>query len=141
MPNRFKTRVPLDVMASILSREEEVELACSNKKVKDVSHTNFEGHVREGLTSFPLSPGIARHPLSFRDKLVGEKPGAYVQAFNFSELMEADEESDEECSDLREGLIAVPFSKELKARIRSPWSKSLIVKVYGRAVGFSFLHG
>ena len=124
-------------MAGILSREEEAELAHSNKKVKDVSHTDFEGQVREGLTSFPSNPGIARHPLSFRDKLVGEIPGAYVQAFNFTELMEADEER----SDLREGLIAVPFSKELKARIRSPWSKSLIVKVYERAVGFSFLYG
>ncbi|XP_050242502.1 uncharacterized protein LOC126691511 [Quercus robur] len=128
-------------MAGILSREEEAELACSNKKVKDISHADFEGQVREGLTSFPSNPGIARHPLSFRDKLVGEIPGAYVQAFNFTELMEANEEADEERPDLREGLIAVPFSKELKARIRSPWSKSLIVKVYGRAVGFSFLHG
>ena len=34
--------------APILSREEEAELACSNKKVTDVSHTNFEGHMREG---------------------------------------------------------------------------------------------
>ncbi|XP_030924751.1 uncharacterized protein LOC115951739 [Quercus lobata] len=125
----------------ILSREEEAELARSNKKVKNVSHAGFEDHMREGLTSFPLNSGVARHPLSFRDKLVGEIPGAYVQAFNFSELMEADEDSDSESSNLREGLVAVPFSKELKNRIRSPWSKSLIVKVYGRTVGFSFLHG
>ncbi|XP_050259212.1 uncharacterized protein LOC126704237 [Quercus robur] len=55
--------------------------------------------------------------------------------------MEADENSDSERSDLREGLVAVPFSKELKARIRTPWSKSLIVKVYDRAIGFSFLYG
>ena len=99
--------------APILSREEEVELAHSNKKVKDVSHVDFEGHIREGQTSFPLSPRNARHPLSFRDKLVGEIPGAYVQAFNFTELMEADEESDAKISDLREGLVAVPFSKKL----------------------------
>ncbi|KAL0012974.1 hypothetical protein SO802_000043 [Lithocarpus litseifolius] len=31
--------------------------------------------------------------------------------------------------------------KDLKACIPSPWRKSLIVKVYGRAVGFSLLHG
>nr|POF22445.1 uncharacterized protein CFP56_49769 [Quercus suber] len=126
--------------APTLSREEEAELTRSIKKVKDVSHGEFESHMREGINSFPSSPGITRHPLSFRDKLVGEIPGAYVQAFNFSELMEAEEEADEELSNLREGLVAVPFSKELKTRIRSPWSKSLIVKVYGRAVGFSFLH-
>ena len=34
--------------APILSREEEVELARSNKKVTDVSHADFEGHMREG---------------------------------------------------------------------------------------------
>nr|POF08483.1 hypothetical protein CFP56_42622 [Quercus suber] len=54
--------------------------------------------------------------------------------------MEADEEFDSESASLREGLVAVPFSKEIKALIWSPWSKSLIVKVYGRSVGFSFLH-
>ena len=97
--------------------------------------------MREGQTTFPWSPRNARHPLSFRDKLVGEIPGAYVQAFNFTELMEANEESNSEIFDLREGLVAVPFSKELKAHIWSPWSKNLIVKVYGRAVGFSFLYG
>lgn len=73
--------------------------------------------------------------------MVGDIPGAYVQAFNFTEQMEADEDSDSETSDLRDGLIAIKFSKELKSRIRSPWSKPLIVKVYGRSVGFSFLHG
>ena len=52
----------------ILSKEEEAELAPSNKKVKDVSHAGFEDHMREGLTSFPLNSGVARHPLSFRDK-------------------------------------------------------------------------
>ena len=79
--------------------------------------------------------------MSFRDKLVGEIPGAYVQAFNYTEQMEADEDSDSETNDLRDGLIAVKFPRELKSSIRSPWSRALIVKVYGRSVGFSFLHG
>ena len=30
-------------------------------------------------------------------------------------------------------------SKETKARIKAPWSKALIVKVFGRTVGFSYL--
>ena len=34
--------------APILFREEEAELARSNKKVTDVSHADFEGHMREG---------------------------------------------------------------------------------------------
>lgn len=32
------------------------------------------------------------------------------------------------------------FSKEFKQRINSPWSKALIVKVYGQSMGFYFLH-
>ena len=41
---------------------------------------------------------------------------------------------------LRKGLVAVKFSREFKQHIRSPWSKAIIVKVFGRMVGFSFLH-
>ena len=40
---------------------------------------------------------------------------------------------------LREGLVAMRFSKDFKHQIRSPWTEALIVKVYGRSVGFSFL--
>ncbi|KAK9984346.1 hypothetical protein SO802_033871 [Lithocarpus litseifolius] len=54
--------------------------------------------------------------------------------------MDDDEDSDEEVEVLREGLAAVKFSKEFKQHIRTPWSKALIVKVFGRTVGFSFLH-
>ena len=52
--------------------------------------------------------------------------------------MEDDAESDEEVKALREGLVAVRFSKDFKQRIRSPWSKALIVKVYGQFVGLNF---
>ena len=69
--------------------------------------------------------------MSFKDKLVGEILGAFTQAFNFGNLMEDDADSDEEVEGLKEGLVAVKFSKELKQRIRSPWYKALIVKVYG----------
>ena len=31
------------------------------------------------------------------------------------------------------------LSKETKSRIRAPWSKALIVKVYGRSIGFNYL--
>ena len=36
-------------------------------------------------------------------------------------------------------MAKVKLSKETKARIRAPWSKALIVKVYGRSVGFHYL--
>nr|POE85896.1 uncharacterized protein CFP56_18243 [Quercus suber] len=38
------------------------------------------------------------------------------------------------------GLVAIKFSKDLKNEIRSPWTRSLIVKVYGRSMGFNFIH-
>ena len=39
--------------------------------------------------------------MSFKDKLVGEIPSAYTQAFNFGDLMENNVESDEEVETLR----------------------------------------
>nr|POE62200.1 uncharacterized protein CFP56_39528 [Quercus suber] len=62
------------------------------------------------------------------------------QAFCFGELMEDEAESDDEVENLREGLIAVKFLGDFRKRIRMPWSKALIVKVYGRSVGLNFLH-
>nr|POF11041.1 uncharacterized protein CFP56_13557 [Quercus suber] len=54
--------------------------------------------------------------------------------------MEDDMESDDEVEALCEGLLAVRFSKDLKQRICTPWAKALIIKVYGRFVGFNYLH-
>ena len=122
-----------------LSREEQEELDRSHKKVKDVKHAGF----REAMGSGPLSPNHGQEPwngsATFRDKLIGEIPGAFTQAFCFGEFMEDEVESDEEAENLREGLVAVKFSGDFKKRIRMPWSKALIVKVYGRSVGLNFL--
>ncbi|XP_075633855.1 uncharacterized protein LOC142606378 [Castanea sativa] len=40
---------------------------------------------------------------------------------------------------LTEGMAEMKLSKKTKARIRAPWSKALIVKLYGRSVGFHYL--
>nr|POF11739.1 uncharacterized protein CFP56_49273 [Quercus suber] len=40
---------------------------------------------------------------------------------------------------LREGFAAVKILKELKQNIRAPRSNALIIKVYGRTVGFNYL--
>ena len=77
--------------------------------------------------------------MSFKDKLVGEIPGAYIQAFNFGKAMEDDAESDEEVENLRHGLVAMKFSSEFKQHIRGPWARAVIVKVYGKSMGFNFL--
>ena len=83
--------------------------------------------------------GVWNKEASFKDKHVGEILGAFTQAFSFGDLMEDDAESGEEVEALREGLVAMRFSKDFKHQIRSPWTEALIVKVYGRSVGFSFL--
>nr|POE61534.1 hypothetical protein CFP56_21498 [Quercus suber] len=61
------------------------------------------------------------------------------EAFELYGNTEADEDSDKEVAELRSGVAAVTLSKEVKQRIRAPWVNSLIVKVYGRSVGFHFL--
>ena len=105
-----------------LSREEEVELAKSNKKVKDGHHAGFKdgsnesGHTQDQQITWG-SPGK-----SFRDKLVEVISGAYAKAFDFIDFMEAGDEaeSDEEVEDLREGLAAVTLTRETKRRIKGP---------------------
>ena len=53
--------------------------------------------------------------------------------------MEETPEVERDISSLKEGLAAVRISNDLKQKIRAQWTKALIVKVYGRSVGFSFL--
>lgn len=71
--------------------------------------------------------------------MIGEIPGAFTQAFSFEDLMEDDVESDDEVEALREGLMAVTFSKGFKQQIRRPWARALIVKVYGCLFGFNYI--
>ena len=40
---------------------------------------------------------------------------------------------------LRKGMVVVKLTKETKNRIRKSWSKNVIVKLVGRAVGFSYM--
>ena len=92
----------------------ENELAHSNKKVKNIGHAGFH----EGQESTSSTPSQGYSPwncaASFKDKLVGKIPGAFTQAFSFGDLMKDDMESDDEVEALREGLLAMRFSKDLK---------------------------
>uniref|UniRef100_A0A7N2MLS2 Uncharacterized protein n=1 Tax=Quercus lobata TaxID=97700 RepID=A0A7N2MLS2_QUELO len=87
------------------SLEGENELARSTKKVKD-SHNGgpAERIINPGGTSFSSK-------LSFRDKLVGDIPGAYSQAFAFLDHMDAESKSDEEIKDIKEGMAAISLSR------------------------------
>ena len=77
--------------------------------------------------------------MRYKHSLIGDILGAYAQAFSFDKVEGNEEESDSELDDLVEGMVDVKLSKETKARIRAPWAKALIVKVYGKSVGYSYL--
>ena len=125
-----------------LSREEEVELARSNKKVKDCRHAEFN----EGPSDDSPLRNNHNHwnqaNASFRDKLVGEIPGAFAHAFDFTDLMDAENDSDnddEDIKELREGLVAIKLSKDTKKHLRERRCKTVIVKLVGRLVSFSYM--
>ena len=122
-----------------LSREEEPKLSRSTKKVKDIHHADFsEISSENGHSPQSFREGVLPNK-SFKDKLVGEIPGAYAQAFDFTDQMEDDADLDDEVAGLREGLAVVKLMKETKICIRGPWAKALIVKLYGRKIGFNFI--
>ena len=53
--------------------------------------------------------------------------------------MEEDLELNNEEEQTHEGGVKVCFSKEDKARMRATWQKALIIKTFGRRMGFTFL--
>nr|POE81242.1 hypothetical protein CFP56_47465 [Quercus suber] len=110
---------------SLRSSEEDAELVRSIKKFKDDSSNRA------------FSP--PRKQVSYKDSLLGDIPGAYAQAFRFDAIEEVEGESDTELEELVDGMVDVHLSKETKARIRAPWTKALIVKVYGRTLGYNYL--
>ena len=125
-----------------LSREEEAELARSNKKVKDSHHADFNDGPNDGSPSRNIHNHWNKANASFRDKLVGEIPGAFAHAFDFTDQMDADSDSEndeEDIKDLRRGLVAIKLSKDTKKRIRERWCKAIIVKLVGRSVSFSYM--
>ena len=123
-----KSHKSMEVEFSTLAQrtsEEEDELLRSVKTFKESI----------GARSF-LPP---RKLVSYKDSLVGDIPGAYEQAFKFSKDWEEGYDLETDVEPLTEGMAEVKLSKETKARIRAPWSKALIIKVYGRSVGFHYL--
>ena len=71
--------------------------------------------------------------------MVGAIPGAFEQAFGLGRAGEKEAEADVEEDSLCDGFAAVALSKEDKERIRAPWTSSLIVKSFGRSLGYMFL--
>ena len=71
--------------------------------------------------------------------MIGDIPDAYEQAFKLDKVWDDGEESDTEIEPLVEGMAEIKLSKETKAHIGAPWAKALIVKVFGKTVGFNYL--
>lgn len=94
------------------SREEDDKLQCGTKKVKE-NHSLGSCHNTLGSSSKEGSK-------SYKEKLLGEIPGAFEQAFDFGFNMEMEAESDDEFSELPLGEKAVKFSRDMKAKIRAP---------------------
>ena len=66
-------------------------------------------------------------------------PGANESAFSLLDQMQEDVESDTEEDSLCESFASVSLTNEDKVRIRSQWSHALILKTFGRTVGYQFL--
>lgn len=64
-----------------LSREEEAKLAWSNKKVKDSHHSGFNDGLKVGSPPSKHQWPNSTDKVSFKDKVVGEIPEAYVEVF------------------------------------------------------------
>ena len=117
---------------AVKSREEDEDLQRSSKKVKE-DHRVGAHHI--------ASPSYGEWGnKSYKEKLVGEIPGAFEQAFDFESNMETKIKSDDEFTDLPSGELAVKLSRKRKGKMRAPWANALIVKVFGKNVGYHFLH-
>lgn len=112
------------LLSEALSSEEEDTLQRSTKKIKD-GHTG-------GSSSHTAGP-------SYKNKLIGQLPGAYESAFSLLDQMQEDAESDTEDDNLCDGFASVSLTKEDKVRIRSQWTHVLILKTFGRTVAYQFL--
>ncbi|XP_065632808.1 uncharacterized protein LOC112027336 [Quercus suber] len=92
------------------SSEEEDKLGRSVKKFKEnVGVRHFDQY---------------RAPISYKDTLVAKID---------------DKEDETEMEPLIEGMVDITLSRETMVRIREPWSKVLIVKVFGRTIGYNYL--
>lgn len=118
----------MDCEFSEWSGEEEAKLQISNKRVKDSADESCS----EGDNEATRKP--------YKDKLVGEVPGAYAQLCVLNNCIYEEAESDNEMEELAKGVAAVKLSKDTKVRIRNQWRNTLIVKVVGHAFGYHFLH-
>lgn len=113
------------------SSEESDALERNTKKFKENHCVEYQHSGNSGVEANAFR--------SYKDKLVRDILGVYEQAFGFDASMEEEADSDCEESCLCKGMVAISLSKEEKTRIPEPWGQAIIVKTFGRKVGFLFL--
>ena len=69
--------------------------------MKDVNHAGYRVGPGSGSSSPKHGSGSWNGTTSFKDKVVGDIPGAYTQAFCCEEAMDDDVDSDKEVENLR----------------------------------------
>ena len=110
--------------------------------MKDSHHAEFNEGPSDGSPPRNNPNHWNRSNASFRDKLVGEIPGAFAHAFDFTDHMDVESDSeneDENINELHAGLVAIKLSKDTKKRLREHWCKAVIVKLVGRSVSFAYM--
>ena len=113
------------------TREEDDVLQWGTKKVKE-NHHDLVGHE-------PLCPGLDVEGRSYRDRLVGVCPGAFEKAFDFENTLEMEAVTDNEADEGSLGEATVQLTGDMKGKIRAAWKDALIVKVFGKTIGYHFL--
>lgn len=96
------------------STKEEAEHRQSTEKAKDAM----------GASKFGSPP-------SYRDKLVGEMPGAFAQTFNLDSHEMDMSNPPVSLGELVNGIVAFNLDPIMRRSIRARWNHALIVKVYG----------
>ena len=109
------------------TREEDDVLQRSTNKVK-------ENH-RDLASNEPLRPILYVEGRSYKDRLVGVCPRAFEKAFDIENTMEMEVVTDEDSP----GVATVRLTGDRKGKIRAAWKDALIVKVFGKTVGYHFL--
>ena len=103
----------------------------STNKVKE-NHCDIAGHE-------PLCPILDVEGRSYKDKLVGECPGAFGKAFDFENTIEMEAVTDDEADEDRPGEATIRLTRDRKGKIQAAWKDALIVKVFGKTIGYHFL--
>ncbi|OMP00874.1 Endonuclease/exonuclease/phosphatase [Corchorus olitorius] len=145
MPLQSSLSLPSAPSSDILSVEESDLLQRSTKRFKDQVNTMdvelaHSEHARPNFSQSPLVESSSHQLVhrTYRDKLVNQADDLQISYTSFSRFL--DEDSDLEEEDDQDDTPVILLSKEEKNRLRKPWIHSIIIKTYGKSVGYNYLY-